>query len=351
MNDRQRTILILTPGFPKDEADTTCLPLQQSLLRALREEFPEQKIVVLSFQYPYHREDYTWHGIQVISMGGRNKGGFHRLFLWKRIRKRLKELNRENHIIRVVSFWCGEAALVGKRFADSEYISWYCWILGQDAKKDNHYVRRIKPAADELIALSDFVADIFEGNHGLRPVHYLLPGVEEALPNKPLPKKDIDIAGAGSLVPLKQYGIFIKIIAEIKNRIGNIRVVLAGDGPLRKNLQEMIDQWGLSDCITLSGELPHDEVLSLMERSRLFLHTSNYEGFGVACIEALYAGCQVISFTRPMKDAIPNWHIVNSKEEMIYKAISLLQTGNTRKRIVFNDSKNMARQFADILEI
>ncbi len=351
MKDDRVTILILTPGFPKDEADTTCLPLQQALLRAFKQEHPRQKTIVLSFQYPYQKGNYIWNGIPVISMGGSNKGGIRRLLLWNSIKKRLNRLAAENHIISIVSFWCGEAALIGKRFADSQKIPWHCWILGQDAREGNHYVNRIKPAADELMALSDFTADIFEGNHGVRPAHFLLPGIEEALPDKPLPKKDIDIVGAGSLIPLKQYGIFIKVIAEIKNRIGNISVVIAGDGPQRQGLQEMINQWELNECITLAGEMSHPDVLSLMERSRLFLHTSNYEGFGVACIEALYAGCQVISFTRPMKAEIINWHIVRSKEEMIVKAINVLQTGNNRRRIIFNDAKTMAMQFADILEI
>lgn len=284
-------------------------------------------------------------------MGGRNKGGLHRLLLWHKIRKQLKKLAAENLIVRVISFWCGETAFLGKRFADNQYVPWYCWILGQDAKKENHYVKRINPSTDELLALSDFIADEFERNHGIRPANYLLPGIEDPQPDKPLPKKDIDIVAVGSLIPLKQYDLFIAIIAEIKKIADNIKVVIAGDGPEKNTLQEMIREKELEENITLAGELPHHEVLFLMERSRLFLHTANYEGFGVVCIEALHAGCQVISFTRPMKTAIPNWHIVTDKTEMINKAINILQTGNNRERITFNDAQNMARQFAGLLEI
>src|SRR5690348_5805114 len=105
MSERPSTILFLTPGFPKDENDTTCIPLQQSLLRAFTREYPSQKIIVLSFQYPYQKGEYTWNGISVISMGGRNKGGIYRLILWNSIRKRLKRINAETHITRIVSFW------------------------------------------------------------------------------------------------------------------------------------------------------------------------------------------------------------------------------------------------------
>lgn len=351
MKDNTRTILILTPGFPKDEGDTTCLPFLQVLLRSFKQEYPAQKIIVLSFQYPYMKSEYNWSGINVISMGGGNKGGFSRLFLWSMIRKRLKRLAVENKITGVVSLWCGEAALIAKKFAIGQNIPWFCWIPGQDAKKENHYVKQIKPSAGSLVALSDFIADEFERNHGIRPAHYLIPGIENPQPDKPLQEKDIDIIGAGSLIPLKQYDLFIAIIAEIKKTFGNIKAVIAGDGPEKNKLQEMIREKGLGDNITLAGELPHQEALSLMERSRLFLHTSNYEGFGVVCIEALYAGCQVISFTRPMKAAIPNWHIVIDKAEMINKSINILQSDNNPQRIIFNDSKNMAKQFADLLEL
>jgi hypothetical protein len=68
-----------------------------------------------------------------------------------------------------------------------------------------------------------------------------------------------------------------------------------------------------------------------MQRAKIFLHTSNYEGFSTVCLEALYAGCDVISFVRPMHDDIDHWHIVNTEEEMVKKAIELLvsETDNT----------------------
>ncbi len=43
------------------------------------------------------------------------------------------------------------------------------------------------------------------------------------------------------------------------------------------------------------------QVLKRMQRSKIFVHPSAYEGFGVVCLEALYAGAQVVSFVKPMK--------------------------------------------------
>ena len=67
-----------------------------------------------------------------------------------------------------------------------------------------------------------------------------------------------------------------------------------------------------------------------MQRTKIFLHTSNYEGFSTVCLEALYAGCHVISFVQPMKHDIDHWHIVQTKEEMISKVLHLLNDASTQ---------------------
>ena len=53
MNDKQKTFVILTPGFAKDEADSTCIPTQQNFVRALKELYPQLNIIILAFDYPY----------------------------------------------------------------------------------------------------------------------------------------------------------------------------------------------------------------------------------------------------------------------------------------------------------
>ena len=114
-------------------------------------------IIVLSFQYPYHKKTYNWFDITVSSFDGKNKGGLARLLLRRKLLARLNEINANSKITGILSFWVGECAWVGKKFADKYNIKHYCWILGQDAKKGNKQVKNIKLRAGELIALSDFL--------------------------------------------------------------------------------------------------------------------------------------------------------------------------------------------------
>lgn len=329
MKAEPATLLVLTPGFAESEADTTCLPLQQTLIRNLKEAMPELNIVILSLQYPHHKINYKWYGMEVVSFGGKNKGGLSRLLLRQKLNQKLEEIITENFVMGVLSFWCDECALIGKRFADKHEIRHACWILGQDAKKENKYVAQMRPSANELLALSDFLQEEFEKNHGIRPAQVIPPGIDTRDFAAPPEEKDIDILGTGSLIPLKQYDVFIKVVGSIKTRLPWIKVVLTGKGPEKEKLEKLIIKHGLESTVTLTGELPHPEVLQLMQRTKLFLHTSSYEGFGVVCIEALYGGANVISFVRPVHREIRNWHIVATAEEMADTSIRILEKPET----------------------
>lgn len=345
MNKEDNTLVILSPGFPESEADSTCLPLQQNLVRAIQKTDPRLKIIVLALQYPYAKKSYTWHDVTVISFDGRNRGGINKFLLRSNLYKQLKQINASDKISGLLSFWYGECAWVGKKFASRNNIPHYCWLLGQDAKKDNLYPGKLSLPAKELVALSDFILDEFEKNHGLRPQHIIAPGIDTgSFPVFPIPK-DIDILAAGSLIPLKQYDLFIDVIAEIKKEIQGIRVALIGDGPEKERLEVLAREKGLQSTITLTGELPYKEVLRHMQRAKVFLHTSSYEAFGMVCAEALYAGAKVISFVRPMKQDIKNWHHVRDKNEMIQKTIGLLHDpGTTYEPVLFAGIEETAKK-------
>lgn len=321
----KKTLIILTPGFPASETDMNCLPMQQDFVRTLKRIYPELEIIILSFQYPYNKKRYDWYGNAVISFTGKNKGGFSKLFLRKKINTVLKDIQKAHKIIALLSFWYNECAFIGNRFADKYGLKHFCWLLGQDARKANDYVRKIKPQPVELIALSDFLQDEFEKNHGIRPAHVIPPGIDQQLYAEKNLERDIDLLGVGSLIPLKQYDTFLEIVFELKKVFPGIKAVLCGNGPEENKLQFLVKELGLRENVRMTGEILHHEVLLLMQRSKILMHPSSYEGFSGVCMEALYGGAHAISFCRAMKIEISQWHIVPSKDEMKKKALEILQ--------------------------
>lgn len=351
MNNKENSFVILTPGFPSSEADSTCLPMHQHFIRCLKSLYPELNVIVLSFQYPYRTGNYKWFDTTVIGFNGQNKGGIAKLLIRKKVYAALKKIMNESAITGLLSFWYGECALVGKKFGRRNKIAHCCWLLGQDAKKANKYPARTSLKENELVALSDFLQDEFERNHGTRP-GFVIPHGNNMMQAFVLQaEKDIDILAAGSLIPLKQYDIFIEVVAEIKRSLPLVRCLLAGDGPEKEKLQQLIENAGLRDMITLTGELPHDAVLQLMQRTKIFLHPSSYEGLSGVCLEALSMGCHVISFTKPMHESIKQWNITASKDEMSSKAAEILQNNDTvyERQVVFK-MEDTVRKMMDLFK-
>src|ERR1700712_2800059 len=101
MNNLDKTLVILTPGFPENEEDSTCLPAQQIFVKALKNSFPSIQVLVLSFQYPFNTHPYFWNGIGVIPFNGKNKGKLTRLRVWISAFLQLKKTAKEKNVIGV----------------------------------------------------------------------------------------------------------------------------------------------------------------------------------------------------------------------------------------------------------
>src|SRR5690242_6686422 len=105
MSEAKKTVVILTPGFAKDEQDTTCLPFLQDYISVLIKVRPDINLQVVAFQYPYKEGNYKWNGVSAYSSGGKNSNYISRLFCWHRVLKQLKKINKDSGIAVIHSFW------------------------------------------------------------------------------------------------------------------------------------------------------------------------------------------------------------------------------------------------------
>lgn len=327
------------------------LPAQQALVRALNRQYPQVEIVLLSFQFPLQRQAYQWHGNTVIPFGGGNRGRGRNWWVWAQAFNTLRRLKHTHNVTGLLSFWWAECAFVGSLFARTHSVPHYCWLCGQDARAGNRFVKRLRPKPGELVAMSDFLQRSFAQHNGIRPAHLIPDAIDTSLFAPATGPRDIDLMAAGGLSPLKQFDMFVDLVHQVKAARGGVQAVLCGGGLEEEKLQQQRVSLGLTSNLQLTGYLPQPEVLARMQRTKVFLHTSSYEGFGNVCIEALYAGAHVISFTRPMDAEIPHWHIVRTKEEMLEKALELLNNnGNDYTPVLPFDMNDTARSFMQLFE-
>lgn len=71
---------------------------------------------------------------------------------------------------------------------------------------------------------------------------------------------------------------------------------MVGDGVMRPQVEELLHEHQLEEYVTLSGYLTPEEVRERMERSDIFLFTSDRgEGWGAVVNESMNSGCAVVA--------------------------------------------------------
>ena len=80
-----------------------------------------------------------------------------------------------------------------------------------------------------------------------------------------------------------------------------VNLKIAGDGPERQNIENLIHDLGLRSEIELLGKITEEQKRALLDTSDLFVMPTLYnpreisiEGFGISYIEACYHGCPSI---------------------------------------------------------
>jgi len=84
-----------------------------------------------------------------------------------------------------------------------------------------------------------------------------------------------------------------------------LRVVIAGDGPLRESLEEDVRRRDLGGTCLFWGDISADDVIRLLAISDIFLYTSTRGAcMPMAVLEAMASGCAVIATTQPLANTV-----------------------------------------------
>lgn len=101
------------------------------------------------------------------------------------------------------------------------------------------------------------------------------------------------IISVAELHERKGLKYLIKAISEVKEKYPNIKLVIIGEGPDRKNLENLIEDLKLEDHVTLLGR--RKEIPKLLKSSNIFVLPSRREAFGLVNLEAMITPLPVIA--------------------------------------------------------
>jgi len=197
---------------------------------------------------------------------------------------------KTNLLALLLSRSCGVAAL-------STVHGW----TGHSARERYCYYptdKRVLARFPRLIAVSSDIARELMA-HGAPParVTTVLNGIDhrqfrrdpsrvaEARAALGLEPQHVAIGAVGRLEPQKRFDILIDAFAALHAKRPELRLVIAGDGSLRRALDEQRNSRGLRNQIILTGHVT--DVIPLHHAFDLFVQSSDYEGTPNSVLEAM----------------------------------------------------------------
>lgn len=338
-------IVFLTPGFAESESDNTTIPaLQDYILAISKAASNDTQFTIITFQFPFRKQPYYWHGIQVIPLNGRNQK-WNKLLIWRKAIQNLKKLDNERHITHIHSFWIGECSFIGQSFAKKRNIEHIVTAMGQDVF-GNRFARFIDSKFSKIITLSNPHHDLLKQNHRIDST--IIPWSIAPATFPDLNENTVDILGVGSLTDVKNYPAFIRIVKMIAIQVPNLKVEIIGEGNQMEHLKQQIAKENLTSVIILKGKLNRIEVYNKMSQSKVLLHTSRYESFGYVFAEALYSGMKIVSHKVGISAAIPQWKTANTEVEMSEAIRSFLNDNSPKIRIELTTKEQMLNAYSEL---
>ena len=162
----------------------------------------------------------------------------------------------------------------------------------------------------------------------------------------------------------KDFDTIIKAFKIVKQKRKDIKLYLLGDGPDKEKIENMIKNEDLQEYIKLLGVKRNP--YSWIKGSKLLVHSSRYEGFGLVLVEALILGKVVISSNCKVgpREILDNGKYgslveVGDYNSMAQEILELLQENSIkRERYLTNinesierfDKKNIIKQIERVLE-
>ena len=227
---------------------------------------------------------------------------------------------------------------------------------------------------DRVVAVSSDIEKVLIGMYGSNRVSCIHNGIDleavrvttsrEAFRRKwHIPEDAVVIGTVGRLVPVKGHAILLDATRILQASIGNVALVLVGDGPLRKDLEANAKRLGLEKSVIFAGQ--QDQSYDFMNMMDVFVLPSLHEGIPMVVLEALALQRPVVAtrvggipeviehgqtgFLAEPSDASSLARLLQRLVEDLPMAVSIGKAGRTRVEEKFT-ARTMAGKTAELYE-
>ena len=91
--------------------------------------------------------------------------------------------------------------------------------------------------------------------------------------------------------PLYNVDVIVRAMARVRERLPAARLVVAGEGRLRPQLEALVGRLGLADAVRFVGLLPQEAFRDALAEAELFVSVPSSDATSVALLQAMAVGC------------------------------------------------------------
>jgi glycosyltransferase involved in cell wall biosynthesis len=170
-------------------------------------------------------------------------------------------------------------------------------IISVSEHTTNDLIRKLKVSKNKIVTIPNSL--------DIKNINSIKPSKEKS-----------DVIFVGRLLNHKNVDMLIKAVNIIKRSNPKIKCIIIGDGPEREHLKDLVKELKVENNIIFKDFIDnHNNMLSLMKSSKVFVLPSSREGFGIVAIEANACGIPVVTVNH--KDNAAKSLIIEGKNGFI----------------------------------
>ncbi len=162
-------------------------------------------------------------------------------------------------------------------------------------------IRWVRPAmnrADAIVVPSGFLQKVF-GEHGF--CTEVIPNIIDMERFKPCPERqeryqlEPHLVVTRNLESIYDIQTAIHAVSILSKTVSGLRLSIAGDGPQRIELQELVNQLGLEGAVTFTGKLSPEDIADLYQNTDIMLNPTTVDNMPNSILESLACGIPVVT--------------------------------------------------------
>ena len=162
---------------------------------------------------------------------------------------------------------------------------------------------------------------------------------------------DILLIYTGRLGPEKNLDFLLLAFAGVVQAVGNVKLLLVGDGPMKEELKQLIKDLQIGSSVQFTGQIPYDKMPGYLAMCDAFVTASVTEVHPLSVIEAMGTGLAVMGIHSPgvgdtVEDGITGFLSTDNLPAFTAKLTRLCLQHNLRRKM-----GRMARQVSEKYDI